>query len=103
MNTETLRLNHERSAKVLNGWLMLPIVLILCLGSIALLVYSIVEGVRGQGHPIWGLFILSLLIEFCSIIMFAGFFTLQPNEARMLILFGAYKGTVREAGFHWGN
>ena len=25
-----------------------------------------------------------------------GFFTLQPNEARVLILFGAYKGTVRQ-------
>jgi regulator of protease activity HflC (stomatin/prohibitin superfamily) len=33
----------------------------------------------------------------------AGFFTLQPNEARVLILFGRYKGTVRESGFHWGN
>ena len=37
--------------------------------------------------------------------MFAcfGFFTLQPNEARVLILFGAYKGTVRHSGFHWAN
>jgi regulator of protease activity HflC (stomatin/prohibitin superfamily) len=32
-----------------------------------------------------------------------GFFTLQPNEARVLILFGAYKGTVRTSGFHWAN
>ena len=32
-----------------------------------------------------------------------GFFTLEPNEARVLILFGAYKGTVRQSGFHWAN
>ena len=32
-----------------------------------------------------------------------GFFTLQPNQARVLVLFGAYKGTVRTPGFHWGN
>jgi regulator of protease activity HflC (stomatin/prohibitin superfamily) len=32
-----------------------------------------------------------------------GFFTLEPNEARVLILFGAYKGTVRRSGFHWAN
>lgn len=32
-----------------------------------------------------------------------GFFTLQPNEARVLILFGAYKGTERRSGFHWTN
>ena len=32
-----------------------------------------------------------------------GFFTLQPNEAAVLILFGAYKGTVRDSGFFWTN
>ena len=32
-----------------------------------------------------------------------GHFTLQPNEARVLILFGAYKGTVRTSGFWWAN
>ncbi len=32
-----------------------------------------------------------------------GFFTLEPNEARVLMLFGAYKGTVRSSGFHWAN
>ncbi|MGO9947152.1 MAG: SPFH domain-containing protein [Steroidobacteraceae bacterium] len=35
--------------------------------------------------------------------MLGGYFTLQPNQARVLILFGAYKGTVRESGFHWAN
>ena len=33
----------------------------------------------------------------------SGLFTLQPNEARVLILFGNYHGTVREGGFHWAN
>ncbi len=32
-----------------------------------------------------------------------GFFTLQPNEGRVLILFGAYQGTVRESGWRWTN
>jgi regulator of protease activity HflC (stomatin/prohibitin superfamily) len=32
-----------------------------------------------------------------------GFFTLEPNEARVLMLFGAYKGTCRSSGFHWAN
>ncbi|MBI4576482.1 MAG: SPFH domain-containing protein, partial [Planctomycetes bacterium] len=34
---------------------------------------------------------------------YAGHFTLQPNEGRVLVLFGAYRGTVRESGFHWTN
>ncbi len=37
------------------------------------------------------------------IFLFNGHFTLQPNEARVLILFGAYQGSVRESGFHWTN
>ncbi len=32
-----------------------------------------------------------------------GFFTLQPNIAGVLTLFGKYVGTVRQAGFHWAN
>lgn len=32
-----------------------------------------------------------------------GFFTLQPNEAAVLILFGKYVGTVLDSGFHWAN
>ena len=32
-----------------------------------------------------------------------GFFALQPNEGRVLILFGAYRGTERQAGWHWTN
>ena len=38
-----------------------------------------------------------------GIVLMPGFFTLQPNEARVLILFGDYKGTARRAGFHWAN
>jgi regulator of protease activity HflC (stomatin/prohibitin superfamily) len=40
---------------------------------------------------------------FAAVFLLPGFFSLQPNEARVLVLFGAYKGTVRESGLHWGN
>src|SRR6266571_7524768 len=103
MNSELSTTNRERIVKTLNGWVVLPLVILLFFGALALLIYAIVAGVRGEGHPIWSLFVVSLLLEAASIVMLVGFFTLQPNEARVLILFGAYKGTVREAGFHWGN
>jgi regulator of protease activity HflC (stomatin/prohibitin superfamily) len=32
-----------------------------------------------------------------------GLFTVNPNEAKVLQLFGKYVGTVKEAGFHWAN
>jgi regulator of protease activity HflC (stomatin/prohibitin superfamily) len=34
---------------------------------------------------------------------FAGLFTVQPNEAKALTLFGEYSGSVRRAGFWWAN
>ena len=54
-------------------------------------------------HPLVLPFVVALLGIPTWIISITGFFTLQPNEARVLVLFGAYKGTVRESGFHWGN
>jgi regulator of protease activity HflC (stomatin/prohibitin superfamily) len=32
-----------------------------------------------------------------------GFFTLQPNEAAVMVFFGSYAGTARNSGFHWVN
>ncbi len=103
MNAQPLPQNREKVVTVLSGWVMLPPVLILLLGAIALFIYSIQSGANYQGHPVWSLFVVSILLEIGSIIMLPGFFTLQPNQARVLVLFGAYKGTVRDPGFHWGN
>jgi regulator of protease activity HflC (stomatin/prohibitin superfamily) len=32
-----------------------------------------------------------------------GFFIVNPNEARVLTLFGKYAGSVKRDGFHWAN
>ncbi len=45
----------------------------------------------------------SVLLTVLGRAMLFGYFTLQPNEARVLILFGAYKGSVCQSGFHWAN
>ena len=103
MNTQRMNVNREQNLTIHNGWVMLPIVIGLLLGSIWVFVYSIAAGVKHGGEPIWPLFIGAILSEATSILMLVGFFTLQPNEARVLVLFGLYKGTVRESGFHWGN
>jgi regulator of protease activity HflC (stomatin/prohibitin superfamily) len=54
-----------------------------------------------------GQFSWPLLAGFIGVVLgvfaLTGFFTLQPNEARVLILFGNYKGTIRRSGFHWAN
>ena len=103
MNTEPSTVNRERVVQAMNGWVMLPVNILLLLGSIALMIYSIVWLDQQGGPPAVVLLLGSILLLAVSIIMLVGFFTLQPNEARVLILFGNYRGTVRDSGFHWGN
>ncbi|MGB5960792.1 MAG: SPFH domain-containing protein [Coleofasciculaceae cyanobacterium] len=45
-----------------------------------------------------GAFLIAVVIPSIS-----GFFTVEPNQAVVLVFFGSYAGTVREAGFWWAN
>lgn len=49
------------------------------------------------------LIIVAILIVIFSIISFRGFMQIEPNEARVMIFFGKYEGTVKENGFFWVN
>jgi regulator of protease activity HflC (stomatin/prohibitin superfamily) len=92
----------EREINVPSGWLMLPIALALVLGGAAITVVgAVVSGTPRD--PSIALVVIGLVVLAAGIILMPGFFTLQPNEARVLILFGAYKGTARRPGFHWAN
>src|SRR5208283_1083957 len=103
MNTNPVKsASNERETYAINGWLMLIINLALLLGAIAWFVRLVVDA--GKTHADPGLLLLApILIVVLAIILLKGHFTLQPNEARVLILFGAYKGTVRQSGFWWAN
>jgi regulator of protease activity HflC (stomatin/prohibitin superfamily) len=85
---------------MISGWLMIPLLLALLVGDVWLVCYCIHEASR---NPDWSLLAPALLFVPVIVILLTGFFTLQPNEARVLILFGAYKGTARDSGFHWGS
>jgi regulator of protease activity HflC (stomatin/prohibitin superfamily) len=62
--------------------------------------YLFIQGAsRDQG----GMILLGLLIITAGIVLMVGLFVVQPNEARVLTLFGRYSGTVRDDGFWWVN
>lgn len=104
MNTTIENANRERVVTVQNGWVMLPVNILALLGTIALFIYGVVQADRRNGGAAAVAVIVFAILAFvASIIMLVGFFTLQPNQARVLVLFGEYRGTVRATGFHWGN
>jgi regulator of protease activity HflC (stomatin/prohibitin superfamily) len=102
MNSNVVKsASSERETIAFNGWMMLLVNLALILGSVAWLIWLIVQN-KSSGGPGY-MIIAPILTEALGILFITGHFTLQPNEARVLILFGAYKGTVRQSGFWWAN
>jgi regulator of protease activity HflC (stomatin/prohibitin superfamily) len=85
----------ERVIGAANGWLMLTFNAGLLVAAAFIIVFLAAPGSAMQ----W----LGFLVALLGVFILGGYFTLQPNQARVLILFGAYKGTVRSSGFHWAN
>ncbi len=87
---------REKPFRAMNGY----VALLLSLLILGLSIWQIVEtATRGRA-------VLVVLWSFVSVLAslsFAGLFTVQPNEAKALTLFGDYKGSVRLAGFWWAN
>jgi regulator of protease activity HflC (stomatin/prohibitin superfamily) len=89
-------LTKERLAHSISGWPVLALNLTTCVA----VPFIFAEGVREHSVAIG---LGAAVIALAMMIIWGGFFTLQPNEARVLVLFGEYRGTVRASGFHWTN
>jgi regulator of protease activity HflC (stomatin/prohibitin superfamily) len=94
--------SSEVETIALNGWMMLLFNLILVIGSASWFAWMLVQGGKTNQGVGW-LLAVPIVLFGIGVLFFTGHFTLQPNEARVLILFGAYKGTVRRSGFWWAN
>ena len=87
---------REKILKPSSGWSAL--VLGVVMGLIAL--GALATGIGGGGPVLVLVFLVALA---GALIALTGLFFINPNEARVLQLFGEYVGTVREAGFCWAN
>jgi regulator of protease activity HflC (stomatin/prohibitin superfamily) len=83
----------EKPCKVYSGYLML-------LAGILLLAAAIAVIFQGESTGIVVAFVILLL---ASMLAFSGLFTVNPNDAKVMVLFGKYTGTVRQNGFFWSN
>ena len=92
---------QEITRRSISGWPVLALNLALIFGGVAALILGI-RATAMHGHFSW-LILVAPFMEICGTILLCGHYTLQPNEARVLILFGAYHGTARESGFFWAN
>ena len=86
----------EKSGNKLNGFLMLFVSVVL----LALDIYLLVMGINAHNPSFLWIFIPVFIIFF---LIWFGFAIVQPNDSRVLILFGKYTGTIRDSGFWWVN
>lgn len=86
----------EITAKKLNGFLMLFMLIV----TFILNIYLLYLGITTEDTGILWFFIPLVLV---FILISSGFIIVQPNDSRVLILFGKYIGTVRNDGFWWVN
>ena len=96
----------EREKTVMSGWPMLAITIALYVLGPVLIALAFINGTNSGGddvEPVWSLLIGGSVALGVAILLSPGFFTIQPNEARVLILFGDYRGTCKQGGFRWGN
>lgn len=81
-----------------HGILSLLLNLFVLIGIVLLFISQV-----SNDHPNILLIILSIVLFIINLISWAGFMQIEPNEARVMVFFGKYKGTVKENGFFWVN
>lgn len=91
--------SEEKTLRPVPGGLFLILVILVPLALIASLIWQGIENgsVLGIHAVVTGLAVIAFPF------LVTGFFVVPPREARVLVLFGRYAGTVRDPGFFWVN
>jgi len=85
---------REKPFKPSSGWSAVAIGVVLAFVAIG----TLIAGIRGGSALLVVAFAITVL---GAIVAFSGLFVINPNEAKVLQLFGAYVGSARDAGFSW--
>ena len=87
---------RERQVNALPG---LPVLLVLLAVDIAA-IYALVDAAQDGSITMIAVCVITTII---ATFLMAGLFVVNPNEAKVLQLFGAYSGTVKNPGLRWAN
>lgn len=84
------------SGYLMNGFLALALI---CVLFLIFGLWMFISITMEQGFGIAASLVLFICVLFCT----KGFIQQEPNEARVMMFFGKYKGTFRKVGFYWVN
>jgi hypothetical protein len=89
-------MSHERELRGMSGWVAVALLTAVLLGAGIALIAAASES------SVWGV-VLSALVAAAAGAGFAGLTVVNPNEAKVVTLFGVYHGSIKVAGFWWVN
>jgi regulator of protease activity HflC (stomatin/prohibitin superfamily) len=87
---------REKTYPAMSGWAALLILLVVLAGT----VWGFVAGIRGDSV---GQIVGSAIVAVLACFLLGGLFVVNPNEGKVLQLFGRYIGTAREPGLRFAN
>ena len=88
---------YEYKGMVINGFAMIFFTFILIPGLIVLFSLTLID--RAEALAV----VLDAVLGILFVLGCVGYFTQEPNQARVMIFFGKYKGTCRKIGYFWVN
>ena len=88
---------YEYNGLVVNGFAMIFFTFILVPAVIIVSSIVLMDSVPGLAIPLDAVF-GTIFILGC-----VGYFVQEPNQARVMIFFGKYRGTCRKTGYYWVN
>jgi hypothetical protein len=92
---------REVERVTMNGFAMLLFLPLLFIGTGVAFVFQLIAAVNEGRSPFVPIGVgIVLVVVF---ILLFGFFAVNPNEGKVVQLFGSYRGTVRKAGLGWTN
>lgn len=96
-------MHQEKTYKPTNGWFPLFLFLGGILAALVLFIVAVANKESMSGPLIGFLVVASIVIATVCLTCLCGLMAIAPNQARVLLLFGDYKGSAIESGFYWVN
>ena len=93
----------EKTYHPLSGWLPLLVNIVMLVGGPWMLITGAVGLGRFGGPRDLALLIAGIVVFVVGFLGLFGYMAIAPNQARVLLLFGKYKGSALESGFFWVN
>jgi regulator of protease activity HflC (stomatin/prohibitin superfamily) len=87
---------REKEIRGFSGWLLVVAITLVLILGIVLIVFA-----ARSKSPLW--VVAGIVVVAVDALCYAGLTVVNPNEAKVITLFGVYKGSIKQPGFWWLN